>query len=312
MSGTAERRRLGCSRRGDAISIGWRLTGIGDREPITEFITSLGTGKVLKAQTVFEIDKERKTRYDYLWANTKDCFDANLGGGFMRLECVEGGILPAQLLQPVYDLCARLPHPQIWYDRYNWPKSMFSRGEYSIEEPRAVLGHKQSNAVFGSREFAGTSYPSYPKVLGILEELTTPGAAEAREPMNTHDQIIRMIEYDAFFISTHPGRTNAAANWELAQQRMAARVIWYMGNNPFTDIIQDRWLDISGPLEMPNGHRSIDELGKLDRVDRFHLLASVLSLLKADDRLHLVRAGIPVDAYLNGVMTWSKHRPDDG
>ncbi len=297
MKNTAEREFLGCSKRGDAISIGWRAK---DREPIIEFIKSPGTP--LEVKMAFEVDGRSKKRHDYRSAKTTDCPDAHLGGGFMRLKCVEGGITAAELLRPVYDLCAWLPHPRIWYERYIWPEPMRSRGEYAIEEARAVLGHGQSKAIFGSREFAGVFYPSYAKVLGILEEFTTPGE-------EANDEITRMINFDSFCISTHPGRTDAGKNWELAQEKMAARVIWYMKNNPFANSGFDRWLDIVGPLEMPDGFHSIDELGKLDGADRFHLLVSVLSMLKGDDRLHLVRTGIPVELYLNGVIT--RHRPGD-
>ena len=291
MTGTAERRLLGCSKRGDAISIGWKSK---DREPIIEFIKGMDARKTLRASVAFEVDNGSKTRYDYLWHNTSACPDAHLGGGFMVLECIEGGIKADELLRSVYDLCTRLSHPRIWYDRHNYPQPLYPRGEYAIEETMAVLSIEKSDAVFGSREFAGVIYPSYAKVLGILEELTTPGAADTQELISAHDQIIRMIEYDAFCLSTHPGRTNESENWKLAQERMAARAIWYM-NNPFTNTATDRWLNISGPLEMPDDYHPIDNLGMLDGVDRFHLLVSVLSLLKADDRFHLVRAGIPVE-----------------
>jgi|GEM_PF-3666547 len=298
---TAERKLLGRSGCGDKISIGWRVREgkKKDREPIAECIERLGS--ILKATTAFETTG--KLSYDYLEDTTTSCSAAELGGGFMRLVCMESGINAVELLQPIYDLCAWLSHPQIWYDRV---EPTFPKGEYAIEEARAVFPTDKSDAFFGAhnREFAGAYYPSYDKVLGIIKRLTPLGTDENLD-------IKDMLKVDAYYAFKNTRRTEELANWLLAQDRMAARAILYMRDNPWTNTGWDRWLDISGPLEMPDGYHSIYELGRLDGVDRFHLLVSVLGMLKADDRLHVVRAEIPVELYLNGVMTWSKHRPGD-
>ena len=108
---TAERKLLGRSGCGDKISIGWRVREgkKKDREPIAECIERLGS--ILKATTAFET--AGKLSYDYLEDTTTSCSAAELGGGFMRLVCMESGISAVELLQPIYDLCAWLSHPRI-------------------------------------------------------------------------------------------------------------------------------------------------------------------------------------------------------
>jgi hypothetical protein len=85
-----------------------------------------------------------------------------------------------------------------------------------------------------------------------------------------------------------------------------------MKNNPWADAGRDSWLSMSGKLETPNSRASIDRLGRLSGTDMREVLLPVLMTLKTDERIHLVKAEIPEWLYVNGLMTWSTHRPDDG
>ena len=294
------------STRGDVISVGWRAAAErrsdANRRPIAECIERLDRGKSLAVKTAFEMDANGWAGYDYLLGTAISSPKRHAGGGFIQLECMEDGIKAVNLLQSVYDLCVRLSHPRIWYDQ-SWFRAC--RGEYAIEEARAVLSTGRSDAVFHSREFAGAYYPSRAKIRKIIEKLTTPGA---QEDITSMVNMRRMIKYDALCISTHQGRTNDGENWELAQEKMAARTIWYMKNNPWPDTYWEHWLDISGPLEMPKPFASIDELGMLDVSDRIKLFTSMLRLLKMDHSIHLAKADMSMQSYLFYIS--GRHRPD--
>ena len=214
MAVATERILVGCGGRGDAISIGWKTAA--NRGPVTECIETLGKGKALKVAMAFETTG--KMSYDYLWKATSSCPEAHLGRGFMRLECMEGGILAAELLQPVYDLCARLSAPRIWYDL---SAPTFPKGEYCIEEARAVLSPENSDRSFGSwnRRLVGVYYPGYAKVLSLIEELTKPETG-AQEDIGGMLHVRRMLNVDAFYISQNTKRSNKDAGWVLRQKWM--------------------------------------------------------------------------------------------
>ncbi len=287
------------STRKDVISVGWRPAverrfDANRYRPITGCIEKLDRGKSLVVKAAFEMDPNGWTGYDYHLGTAINRTERHSGGGFMQLECMEDGIKAVDLLQQVYDLCALLSHPRIWYDQ-SWFRA--SRGEYAIEEARAVLSIEKSDPVFGRRDrtFAGAYYPSRAKILRIIERLTTP---EAQDDITAMVDMRRMINFDSFCISTHPGRTDDGKNWELAHEKMAARAIWYMRNNPWLETCWEHWMDVSGPLDMPRPYASINELGMLDRTDRLKLLVPLLSLLKKDQSIHLVKANTSVQSYL--------------
>ncbi len=296
------------STRGDVISVGWRVAErrcYANRRPIAECIERLDRGKLLAVKAAFEMDANAWTGYDYLLGTAIRGPGNHAGGGFIQLECMEDGIKAVDLLQPVYNLNARLSHPRIWYDQ-SWFRAC--RGEYTIEEARAVLDRAISDMVFGcwNSHLAGTYYPSYDKILGVIKKLTTP---EGQEDITGMVNMRRMIKFDSFCISTQPGRTNDGENWELAQEKMAARAILYMRDNPWTNTGWDRWLDISGPLDMPKPYASINELGMLDRTDRLKLFIHVLELLKTDHSIHLAKADMSAQSYLFYIS--GRDKPDE-
>ena len=286
---------------GDKISVGWR-TGArwktADREPIADFIKRRGKWDPLAVKSAFETTG--KMSYNYMSNETASCPEAHLGGGLMKLECKQSWIKAVELLKPIYDLCARLPAPRIWYDRAESP----SNGEYCIEEARAVFTTDKSDALLGTlnRTFVGTYYPSYAKILSTIEQLTSPGDW-------AQEQMRRMIREDAFYTFKRTGRRDEGANWRFAQERMAGRVIWCMNNNPWAGSDWKCWLNLSGQLETPNGRPSIDKLGRLSGADTREVLLPLLVMLKTDDKIHLVKADMPAWLYMDGVMTWSKHMP---
>ena len=300
MATSFEMKALQRSNKGDVISIGYRVPS---REPIAEYIERLKGSQVLEVKTAFEVYARAKSRYDYLRKKTEDEPHAHTTGGFVELECKQS-MRPAAFTWLAYDLCEKLQPYYLWYHQ----PGLTPYGEFGVAEARAVLDSKQSDALFGkwNREHIGVYYPSHGKILRAIGEITaSEGKVNARMGMNG------MLQVDAYHSFQKTGNQDEEANWKLAKERMAARIIWCMKNYPKGNEDQNGLVKISGPLETPNGYQSIDELGMLDRLDLEIVLTQILSKLKSDDSMHLVQAKIPIGLYLNGGLTWVKHRQDD-
>jgi hypothetical protein len=298
MAAAIEMKALQHSKKGDVVSIGYRVPS---REPISESIERLEGNQVLEVKTAFEVYARGKARYDYLSRKTEDEPNAHTTGGFAELECKQN-MRPAEFTWQVYDLCEKLQPDYIWYHQ----PGLTPYGEYGISEARAVLDSKKSDALFGiwNREFVGVYYPSHGKILGAIEEITaSEGRVHAGMGMNG------MLQVDAYHSFKKNGNPDEKENWRLAKERMAARIIWHMRNHA-CETNNSEWMRIAGPLETPNGYHSIDGLGVLGKLDREIVFTHILSKLKGDDSLHLVQTKIPVGLYLNGGLTWVKHRPD--
>jgi hypothetical protein len=309
MAGATERKLLVLSRQGDEIGVGWRVGekwAARDRKPIADWIAAQGSNKRLRVKSAFET--VGILGYDYVHGNTETRHASDSGIGFVRLECTQGGIKPVELLQPVYDLCELVSAPHIWYDQASLPDS--ERGKYCVEEPRAVFRRERRWDILGRWDLdsAGTYYPSYAKILALIEKLTTPWA---QDDITAMLHMRDMISVDAYYAFKRTGRTDEAANWRLAQERMAERVLWYMRNNPWSDIGQERWLDISWQPEAPNGTPSIKKLGKLDVGDSRGIFVPLLRLLKGNESIHLVDMAISEWSYVNGAMAWASPSPGD-
>jgi hypothetical protein len=285
-------------KKGDLITIGHRIA---NREPIEESIERLKSQGVLRPVMALEMDATSKTSYDYLTKETEPCPKAHAGGGLMELVVDKGGIRLADLLRQVYDICDRFPlAPCIWYYQEGTTPL---KGEYSIAEARVVLDSEKAYNMLGGHGLAGTYYLSYDKLLQAICELTTPrsGCGSFSEPSG---ELKGMLDVDAYYISQQMQRAavrdDEKVNWQIAQQKMAARLIWHMKSSHWATT----WLEISGPLEVPPAYSGTSTLGQLNNIDREIAFRRILRKLKGDDSIHLIKAGMPAWLYVSHMLTW--------
>jgi hypothetical protein len=289
MSGSTERKRLECSKKGDEIAIGFQRTAMKSNLAL-EHIRKLVAGDFpnLKVMCAFDVDKGAKTSFDYITSETTPCPDPKTGGSFIRLLCTADVARPSELLRPVYDFCDCLSNgPDIWY----YQDGLAPIGRYEIAEARVErfnLSYKDHG--YGPYP-SETYYLDRMKMLRVIEKLTLPLGKGG------NGEIRGLVERDAYYIYKDWGFIGSDLNWQLAQSGLVSKIICHMRKD-------SPRITISGRLETDSTVRKL-----LGDVDRDFVYLNLFRELQGDESIHLALTERPIYRYVSGYWTWVKDKP---
>jgi hypothetical protein len=286
-------------KKGDEIVIGFIRTAK-NSTPILEHIRKLAEGKVpnLNVKLAIEVDGKENTLYDYLADKTSPCQGAHVGGSLMLLKCTVDGVKPSELMAPVYDFCEFLPRtPYVWY----YQEGTAPRGEYEIAEARVSVQIPPNISIHNSG-INGTYHIDIEKIVRAVQRLTR------QQADGGNGNIRDMIEKAAYFIHLKLNNRDSDVNWLLAQRRMASMLVCHMRND-------STWFRSAGWLETCCNVSGLETCCNISEMmgdeAKNTAYTALLRELNGCDSIHLVPAKLPVWLYRNGVMTLSRHRPDD-